>query len=177
AMRRAAISQAVAGSEDLDFSAVIDRRPAIRSALAALVVGLLAAGLVIADAVAARTALARLAFPLGAVDWPQRTHLSLRQPAEPVCVVRDQALDVEICDVQDAPLPSDCRIYYHFRDAQGITREESEAMQRSNNRMVARRENVISPLEFGFTGGDDRNMHWTEVQVIDAPEPPAISLL
>ena len=43
AMRRAAIAQAAAASEDLDFDAALDRRPALRSALAALVVGLLAA--------------------------------------------------------------------------------------------------------------------------------------
>ncbi len=81
-MRRAAIAQAVAASEDLDFGAALDRRPALRSALAALAVGLLAACLTVADAAATRTALARLAFPLGTVDWPQRTHLGLRQPVK-----------------------------------------------------------------------------------------------
>ena len=177
AMRRAAIAQAVAASEDLDFDAAIDRRPALRSALAALAVGLLAAGLAIADAAAARTALARLAFPLGAADWPQRTHLALRQPARPIVVVRGQALEVDVYDTQDAPLPADCRIHYRLRDAQGTTREETEPMQLLSNRIVARRENVILPLEFRITGGDDRNMHWMEVQVIDPPEPPAVSAL
>jgi len=177
AMRRATISQAIAASEALDFDAAIDRWPAMRSAIAALAVGLLAAGLAVADAAAVRTVLARLTFPLGAADWPQRTHLALRQPVEPIVVVRGQALEVEVYDLQDAPLPSDCRIHYRLRDAQGRRREESEAMQRLNNKMVARRENVVSPLEFGFSGGDDRNMHWTEVQVIDPPEPPAICAL
>ena len=96
AMRRAAIAQAAAASEDLDFDAVLDRRPALRSALAALAVGLLAAGLAVADAAAARTALARLAFPLGTADWPQRTHLALRQPVKPIVIVRGQALEVEV---------------------------------------------------------------------------------
>jgi len=177
AMRRAAISQSVAASENLDFDEVIDRRPAMRSALAALSVGLVAAGLAIVDTAATRTVLARLAFPLGAVDWPQRTHLALRHPVEPIVLVRGQAMEVEIYDVQDAPLPSDCRIHYRLRDVQGRTSVESEAMQHLNNKMVARREKVTSAMEFGFTGGDDRNMHWTEVQVIDPPEPPAISSL
>ncbi|MGA2256852.1 MAG: hypothetical protein ABSG53_19550, partial [Thermoguttaceae bacterium] len=174
AMRRAAIAQATAASEDLDFDAVIDRRSALRSALAALTVVLLAAGISVVDAAAARTALARLAFPLGTADWPQRTHLALRQPLKPIVVVRGQALEVEVYDTQDAPLPSDCRIHYRFRDVQGRLKEETEPMQLLSNKMVARRENVISPLEFCFTGGDDRNMHWTEVQVI---EPPAIRSL
>ena len=174
AMRRAAIAQASAASEDLDFGAVLDRRPALRSALAALVVGLLAVFLTAADAAATRTALARLAFPLGTADWPQRTHLGLRPPLKPIVVIRGQPLEVEVIDTKDAPLPPDCRIHYRLTDAQGRTREESEPMQWLGKAMVARRENVTAPLEFRFTGGDDRNMNWVQVQVIDPPEPPAV---
>ena len=50
-------------------------------------------------------------------------------------------------------------------------------MQLLGKIMVARRENVTSPLEFRFTGGDDRNMNWMQVQVIDPPEPPAVRSL
>ena len=124
--------------------------------LAALVVGGLAACLAVADAAAARTALARLAFPLGTADWPQRTHLGLRQPVKPIVIVRGQPLEIEVIDTQDAPLPPDCRIHYRLTDAQGRTREETEPMQLLGKAMVARRENVSSPLEFRFTGGDDR---------------------
>ena len=177
AMRRTAIAQAAAASEDLDFGAVLDRRPALRSALAALVVGLLAICLAAADAAATRTALARLAFPLGTADWPQRTHLGLRQPVTPVVIVRGQPLEVEVYDEKNAPLPPDCRIHYRLTDAQGRTRVETEPMRLLGKVMTARRENVRSPLEFCFTGGDDRNMNWTGVQVVDPPEPPAVCSL
>ena len=170
AMRRAAIAQAVAASADLDFGAVLDRRPALRSAMAALVVVVLAACLTASHAAATRTALTRLAFPLGTADWPQRTHLGLRQPVEPVAIVRGQPLEVEVIDTGDAPLPPDCRIHYRLTDAQGRTRVETEPMQLVGEVMLARRENVTAPLEFCFTGGDDRNMNWIEVQVIDPPE-------
>jgi len=174
-MRRAAINQAVAASEGLDFGAVLDRRPALRSALAALVVCLLAAFLAVADVSVIRTALARLAFPLGTAEWPQKTHLGLRQPVK--TVVRGQPLEVEVIDTRDAPLPPDCHIHYRLTDAQGRTREETEPMQLLGKAMVARRENMTSSLEFCFTGGDDQNMNWTEVQVIDPPEPPAVRSL
>ena len=177
AMRRATISQAAAASEGLDFGAVLDRRPALRSALAALTVGVLAVCLSAADASATRTALARLAFPLGTADWPQRTHLGLRPPIKPFVIVRGQPLDVEVIDTEAAPLPPDCHIHYRLTDTQGRTREESEPMQYLGKAMVARRENVRSPLEFRFTGGDDRNMNWIQVQVIDPPEPPAVCSL
>lgn len=177
AMRRAAIAQAVAASADLDFGAALDRRPALRWALAALLVGGLAACLTVADAAAARTALARLAFPLGTADWPQRTHLGLRPPVKTIVIVRGQALEVEVIDSKGAPLPPDCRVHYRLTDAQGRTREEIEPMQLLGKAMVARRENVTSPLEFRCTGGDDGNMNWTQVQVIDPPELPAVRRL
>ncbi len=177
AMRRAAIAQATAASEGLDFGAALDRRPALRSALAALAIGGLATWLAVADGAAARTALARLAFPLGTADWPQRTHLDLRQPLKPIVIVRGQPLEIEVIDTQGAPLPPDCRIHYRLTDAQGQTREETEPMQLLGKVMVARCENVTSPLEFCFTGGDDRKMHWIEVRVIDPPEPPAVRSL
>ena len=177
AMRRAAIAQAVAASEELDFGAALDRRPALRAALAALLVGGLAAFLTMADASAARTALTRLAFPLGTADWPQRTHLGLRLPAKPVVIVRGRPLEVEVIDTQDARLPPDCRIHYRLTDAQGRTREENEPMQLLGKTMAARRENVTLPLEFRCTGGDDWGMPWIEVQVIDPPETPAVRAL
>ncbi len=146
--------------------------------LAALAVGLLAAGLTVADAAAARTALARLAFPLGTADWPQRTHLGLRQPVKPIVVVRGQPLEVEVIDTAGCPVAA--RLPHPLsssRMPKERTREETEPMQFLGKAMVARRENVSSPLEFRFTGGDDRNMNWIQVQVIDPPEPPAVCSL
>ena len=174
AMRRAAISQAAAASADLDFGQVLDRRPALRSALAALAVVLLAAGLTATHAAAARTALTRLAFPLGTADWPQRTHLALRQPVKQI--VRGQPLEVAVKDTNDAPLPPDCRIHYRLTDAQGRTRVETEPMQLLGEVMVARRDNVTAPLEFCFTGGDDRTMNWIHVEVIDPPVVGTLTL-
>jgi hypothetical protein len=175
AMRRAAISQATAASERLDFASVLDRRPATRAALAALLVGGLALGLVLADAAAARTALVRLAFPLGAADWPQRTHLALRQPIH--TVVRGQPLEVEVIDTGNSPLPADCCIHFRLADTLGRTREETEPMQLVGNVAVARRENMSAPLEFRCTGGDDQGWDWNEVRVIEPPEPPAVRSL
>ena len=138
-MRRAAISQAEAACDGLDFAAVIDLAAGMRWTATALSVALLAACLTLADAAAARTALARLALPLGTADWPQRTHLALKSPAEPIVVVRGRALEVEIIDRQNAPLPPDCQIHYRLTDTQGRTRQETEPMQLLGKAMTARR--------------------------------------
>jgi hypothetical protein len=175
AMRRAAIAQATAASEELDFRAAIDNRPALRAALAALAVGLVAVCLVVKDASAARTALSRLAFPLGTTEWPQRTHLGPRKATD--TIVRGQPLEIEAFDVEGTPLPIDCRIHYRLTDAQGRMKEETEPMQMLGKTLVARRDNVTSALDYCFTGGDDQKRIWTEVQVIDPPEPPAVRTL
>ncbi len=81
-------------------------------------------------------------------------------------------------DTQDAPLPPDCRIHYRLTDAQGRTREETEPMQllgKVDGRAARKRDR--RRWSSAVTGGDDRNMQWIAVQVIDPPEPPAVRSL
>ena len=63
ALRRAVIAQTAAETDGLDFTQVLDRRPTIRAATTAMILGLCAAGLVLLNPAAARIALARLAAP------------------------------------------------------------------------------------------------------------------
>ena len=103
AMRRAAIAQAAAQCDGIDFAGVLNLRPAFRAALASLAVCLLAAGLVVLNPAAARTALARLALPLGNDVWPQKTHLKLKHPVERIA--RGQPLEVEVVDAGGSLAP------------------------------------------------------------------------
>ena len=80
-------------------------------------------------------------------------------------------------DAQDAPLPPDCRIHYRLTDAQGRTRRGNRADAVVGQGHGCAVGEPGAPLEFCFTGGDDRKMKWIEVQVIDPPEPPAVRSL
>ena len=174
AMRRAAIAQAAAQCDETDFGAVLNFRPAFRAALASLVICLLAAGLVLLNPAAARTALARLMLPLGDSVWPQKTHLELKARVERVA--RGQALEIEVVDARGEPLPADCRVYYRLHDARGKVSEESDAMRPLGPAMIARRENMTRPLDFRISGGDDQSMPWMPVEVLDPPAVTALSI-
>ena len=72
-LRRELIARVTADTREVEFAAVLDRRPALR-AVAALAAGLLLAGVLTASAPAvARIALARLANPFGRTAWPRAT--------------------------------------------------------------------------------------------------------
>ena len=172
ALRRAAIAQAAAQCNETDFGAILNFRPAFRAALASLAVCLLAAGLVLLNPAAARTALARLMLPLGGSVWPQKTHLQIATRIERIA--RGQPLEIEVVDARGEPLPADCRVCYRLHDARGKVSEESEAMRPLGPAMIARRENMTRPLDFRVSGGDDQSMPWMPVEVL---EPPAVTAL
>ncbi len=173
AMRCAAIAQAAAQCDEIDFDTVLNIRPAFRAALASLAVCVLAAGLVLLNPTAARTALARLVLPLGSDIWPQKTHLQLKSRIERVA--RGQPLEIEVVDARGESLPSNCQVRYRLRDAHGKVSEESEAMRPLGPAMIARRENVTRPLDFRVSGGDDQSMRWVPVEVLDPPAVTALS--
>jgi hypothetical protein len=174
ALRGAVIRDVTAASEPLDFLETLGRRPARRAALAASAVGLLTLMLVVPNARAAWTAAVRLVNPLGNVAWPQRTHLELRQQI--VRVARGQAFEVEVID-RHAELPDVVRIHYRFTAAGGGGGEETEAMHFAGGAMVARRENVVQPFAYRVEGGDDQNMPWIPVQVMEPPEVASLSAI
>jgi hypothetical protein len=174
AMRRAAIAQASAQCDAIDFGAVLNLRPAFRAALTSLAVCLLAAGFVVLNPTAARTALARLTLPLGSDVWPQKTHLQLKNHVQRIA--RGQPLEIEVVDARGEQLPATCHVHYRLRDAQGKVNEESEAMHPLGMAMLARREKMTRPLEFRVTGGDDQSMPWMLVEVLEPPTVTALSV-
>ena len=84
ALRRELIARVTAEARNVEFSAVLDRRPTAR-AVAVLAAGLLLSGVLIEWPPAlARIALTRLANPFGETPWPRATHLAIRQPSDRV---------------------------------------------------------------------------------------------
>jgi hypothetical protein len=197
ALRQAVIAEAATQSEDLDFDAVLNRRPLQWAVAAVAAVGLAAAMLGSLDPAGSWIAAARLLDPFSDLAWPQTTHLALRPPAPPAgyVVARGQAFEIEAVDAREARLPAEVRIHYRIQDpgspplptmqrivpgegtgegSEGKTMEVVERMQWLRGTMVARRENVTAPFEFRVEGGDDQSMPWLPVEVI---EPAAVRAL
>ncbi len=168
---RGAVIREVTAASAAGLLETLGGRPARRAAPAASAIGLLTLILAPPNATAAWTAAVRLIDPLGDVAWPQRSHLELRQRI--VRVARGQAFEVEVVD-RHAELPDVVRIHYRFTAVRCGAGEETEAMHFAGGAMVARRENVVRPFAYRVEGGDDQNMPWIPVQVM---EPPAVASL
>ncbi|NUQ61695.1 MAG: hypothetical protein HUU20_04350 [Pirellulales bacterium] len=168
AMRRAMIAKTAAEIEPLDLNEAVDRRPAVRAAMTATAIGLLALILIVANPLASGIAIARLANPFGDTAWPRTTHLVLRNYVDRVA--RGQTFEVEVIDA-DGNLPAEVFIHYRFENAEGKATSESERMRLLGGAMVARRDNVVRPFSYRVTGGDDHSMPWIDVEVL---LPPAL---
>jgi len=174
ALRRAVISETSAQTEPLRFAEVIEKGPAIRAAMAAAGICLLAGILVVLDPPASRIALARLVDPLGGLPWPQKTHLALRRTVNRMA--RGQTFQVEVIDLRGAKLPREVRIHYRFTGPDEDHAEQCEPMRFVDGAMVARRENVTRPFAYRVEGGDDQAMGWVPVEVVDPPGIESMTL-
>jgi hypothetical protein len=169
ALRQAMVAATATETESLDFSAVLDRRPTARAAMALAATCLLASVCVVLDPLASQIAVARLVNPFGASTWPQRTHLAIHRPVERVA--RGRAFQIEVVDAYGARLPAEVRIHYRFDAPDAEAVEEIDRLRSMEGAMKARRENVLRPFSYRVEGGDDQSMPWFDVQVV---EPPAI---
>ncbi len=171
-LRRLVVAEAETAVEGLPLDEVVDRRPLRR---ASVWLGAAAVALVACfawDAGAVRTALARLAAPLGSTQWPRQHHLAFRDP--PTRLAAGQTYEAELINTAGS-LPDEVRIEY--RMSQGSQREtRSEPMTRVGDMMVARRENVRQSFAFRATGGDDDMMPWQWVEVVEPPQLKSLDM-
>src|SRR5205085_8800794 len=112
-LRRAVISTTEAETADLDFSAVLERRPAFRAMLVAGAICIVAALLALTDPLLARVALARLVKPFGTDAWPKKHDLAFRDP--PTRLAAGQPFDVELFD-RGGNLPQEVQIHYLYNN-------------------------------------------------------------
>ncbi len=171
-LRRHVITEAQNAVDRLPLDDVIDRRP-LRRAAGWLAAALIALAVCLAiDSGAVGTALARLAAPFGATQWPRTNHLEFRNP--PTRLAAGQPFEVELVDTA-GQLPDEVRIEYRTsRD--GRNERESENMTRVGDVMVARRDAVEQSFSFRAAGGDDDTMSWHNVEVIEPPRLEALEI-
>ena len=174
ALRRAVVDRITAVTQRIDFREAIDRRTPYRAAAAFAMLGVVAGLLLIADPLAARTAVARLTNPFGNAVWPRLNHLAIRNAPERVA--RGQAFRVEVVDAEGASLPTDMRIHYRLDplDVAGIA--ETQRMSVDHAVAVAKRESVLQPFSYRVEGGDDQTLPWMHVSVADAPSVASVMI-
>lgn len=175
ALRRVVIHQAAAAAESLDFSQVCEPRPTRRALLAGGM--MLAIALVIALVAPnnTRIALARLAQPFGGEPWPKFYHVEFRNP--PTRLAAGQPFEVELIRDADHVLPSEAKIVFRYESPDGGFNEEPESMQAINGTLVARKDAVSRPFWYRAEGGDDRDMEWIRLEVVEPPKAADLELI
>ncbi len=174
ALRRAVVTTTTADIEPLDFAAAIERRPTHKVLRIAGLLTLSALLLAASNPGAARVALARLVRPFGNDAWPRQTNLQIVGKA-PTRLAVGQTFELNVTD-RDGTLPDEARIHLRYDSPEGDTWGDVrvDSMQRLNDTLVARQENVSRPFWYRVTGGDDESMEWIRLEVV---EPPRVESL
>ncbi len=173
ALRRAVIVKTTSDVEGLDFSDVFERTPTRRALAAAGLAGLVLLVISLVSPDSARTALVRLARPLGGETWPKFYNLEFRQA--PTRLAAGKTFEVELVDDALHRVPGEVRMHYRYETGAG-EELESEAMSMLNGVMVARKEGVTRPFWYRAEGGDDSSMPWIRLEVVEPPRLDGLEL-
>jgi hypothetical protein len=162
-LRRTVIAQAEVASEPLNFAACLDRRQPLRALLvaAAAIATMLVLG--VANGPSAALAAKRLLVPWGTDYWPRRHVLEF--VVAPTRLASGQDFEVELVDA-NGRLPDQVQIHYWF-DRDEPAAIQTQAMQPLGQKLTHRLNSVTRGFRYRATGGDDQDMAWRELQVVE----------
>ncbi len=153
------------GGQQIDLASVINPRPLRSASRALLAVGAVGLAALAWDHAAVATAAVRLLTPWSAVEWPRQHHLEFA--AAPERLARGQNFTATVVNRTGAA-PDDARIEYRVRVG-SEWRVETQPLEVAGNELLASRENVQRSFDYRAAGGDDTQMPWRSLEVVDPP--------
>ena len=165
-LQRILIAETSATMETLPVAEVFDLSPVKKSLLGFALVALVGGVLIGLDPVSASVAARRLLVPWSETPWPRRNYLELVDA--PSSIARGETLEIVARDASGKRL-DDVELQWRNVDAPFGTRQ-TRSMKLLERQYVARLENITQSLDFRVVGGDDQNMPWHRVQVVDPPQ-------
>ena len=164
--RAALVRQVRTELSALSLPQVLDTRSVRRAAVVAAGSLLLTAGIVAWTPVDWRVGLSRLAFPWKSLRWP--TVHSLAFDPLPKQIAQGADLTIRVID-QHGRLPSQVHLWYRSgnRPSDQAARYEMQLRDQYAEWHLPR---LQQSFQIRAEGGDDRNMEWIDVQVVEAPE-------
>ncbi|HTM55609.1 MAG TPA: hypothetical protein VL175_16395 [Pirellulales bacterium] len=173
-LRRALVENTTAIGESLDFSRALDWTPAWRAMRFGGILLLVVATFAFMAPESTRTALVRLARPLGHDDWPRYYNLAFRSP--PTRLAVGQPFEVELVRDAEHRVPDSVRIFYGYGQSVALGELESEEMTFLAGTMTARKDRVTRPFWYRAEGGDDSSMEWIRLEVVEPPRVESLEL-
>ncbi len=164
-LRRAVVLRATSSAEQVDWDALVPRRPLKRgaTAFACVVVATIAIGWCLPHAMA--TGWTRLINPLSRAEWPRNHNLQFIDPPELIAAGDDLLL--QLTDTT-GKLPEDVVMHYRTR-RQGRWQKETRPVTTSENPQEIRWPNVRQSVQFRAVGGDHKTMPWHSLEVVSPP--------
>ncbi len=164
-LRRAVVLRATSAAEQVDWDALVPRRPLKRGATAFACVAM--ATFVIAwflpDAMA--IGWTRLINPMSRAEWPRAHDLQFIDPPELIAAGDDLLL--QLTDTSGA-FPKVVVMHYRTR-RNGRWQTESRPVATAENPQEVRWPNVRQSLQFRAVGGDHKTMPWHSLEVVPPP--------
>lgn len=171
-LREAVVTRVAKTAESLDFQRVIDLRGPRRALGLAGLVALIVAGATFVAPRTAALAARRLVLPLGAVDWPRRTHLELLSRPSKLAA----GADLELIVVDRARrLPEQVNFAFQWDDASADP-AQLHAVEPVDGRASFRLERVTRALKYRVFGGDDDSMEWQTLELVEPPRVESLEL-
>lgn len=164
-LRKIVVQDATHAIATLDMTECLDARSARRAMLASFAVILVVLAICALDVNSALLAAHRLVMPWNDEAWPRRNWLLFTRRPEKLATGEDFL--VELKD-RRGWLPTEVSIHYWFEgDREQDIR--THRMVYTGGKMTHRLADVDRSFRYRATGGDDWNMEWIRLQVVDAP--------
>jgi hypothetical protein len=165
-LRRAVVNETTSKLEQFDIQQAIEPRATYHAVATATVVFAFAVTLTMMAPESALLAARRLVMPWRSETWPLWNDLVLKNP--PQRIAKGENFEVELYD-KNGRLPENAQIQY-WHEGDHINEIQTELMKTLGDTMLARRENVTRPFRFRAIGGDDHDMAWIPLEVVDPPQ-------
>ncbi len=162
AMRRAVVSKTMADLDEINLNDCLDARSVRRAVAAAFIALLVFGGIYGASPPSATHAATRLLLPWGDLPWPRRNALEFVNP--PNALANGDDFEVEIIDQNDK-MPLDVA-FVIWRDGEKPQTRDAGFV---GGRMIARVNNLSKSFRYRAVGGDDHDMDWRKLKVVDPP--------
>ncbi|RIK75275.1 MAG: hypothetical protein DCC67_15530 [Planctomycetota bacterium] len=172
-LRRAAILQAAAVADSIDFAAVVPRAPLRRAVAALATVGAMLAAFAVTSPEGLATGLLRLGNPWCERQYPHRHQLAFA--SLPTVAPAGGDFVAALVD-RRGELPPTVEVQFRTRRQGRLQYDRQTYTTAGTRELKVRRGNVQEPFEIRAVGGDHHTMPWRRVRVAPAPRLESLAV-
>lgn len=172
-LRQQVESEAIALCRQVDVDELLETQGFWKAISVALGMCLVSLFFVALEPGVAWAGLVRMAIPWQTTRWPTENYLAFDSLPPEVLLGSD--LIVRVVD-RNENTPNDVVLYVSSLEDENGPLTSRREMKRNGDFQEAVLANITSPIRLRAEGGDDRQMTWHEVRIIDAPQVEELTI-